>query len=355
LIVAVLVTDSLTAERRWRVVPLLAGAVASLIVAWFYLSVPGPPAQTFVKALTEPLSLPGVGGMEAVARLPQYRAHLAQLSRTALEPLVLAAAERGILADSTVDVYPWEVGYVAANQLNWANRPAPASHTAHSPILDRMDAAFFDSPRRPQRLLWHTTDTYLLRGSGVSGVASIDGRHVFWDEPLTLVSILNHYRLVSAGSVFVLKPRAEPRFISEKQIAAVTIPWGVWTSVPKTPDVVLAKILTRRPPWARVRSLLLREEEMSVDVRFSGQRMIHCRFIPDLAVNGLWISPLPHSAANLETLLSGGLPEQARVTEIRFWNGWAEAKAPDLRISWLTLETRGSGLVKPATTGGPVP
>ncbi|HXB53353.1 MAG TPA: hypothetical protein VN461_01115 [Vicinamibacteria bacterium] len=350
LIVAVLVTDSMAAERRWRAAPFLAAAVGSLVVAWFHLSVAdGPPEHTLVNALAEPLRLPGVRGIGALAQFSQYRADLAQLSKRALEPLVVPPGERKALADSSVDVYPWEVGYVAANQLNWANRPSPASHSAHSAILDSMNAEFFDSPRRPQRLLWHKTSEYLLRTPGITSVASIDGRHLFWDEPLTLVSILNHYRLVSSGRVFVLEARAEPRFVSRRQVGTVTVPWGAWASVPDTPGVVLAQIRISRPLWAKVRGLLLREEEMSADIRFRARSKasgtwtapeIHCRFIPDLVASGLWISPLPHNAANLEALLLGGLPEGARVEEIRFWNGWGQA-APDLRISWLALSADG--------------
>jgi hypothetical protein len=105
---------------------------------------------------------------------------------------VLPAAERDLIADSTVDVYPWESAYVVANHLNWANRPSPASFNAFAAV-DRMNAAFFDSPGRPQRPIWHRTETELLHTPGVRGIASIDGRHVFWDEPPTLMSILNHY------------------------------------------------------------------------------------------------------------------------------------------------------------------
>src|SRR5258708_11292596 len=109
-------------------------------------------------------------------------------------------------------------------------------------MLARLNAAFCAPPRRPERLVWHKTSEYLLQTPGITSVASIDGRHLFWDEPLTLVSILNHYRLVSAGSVFVLEARAQPRFGSRRPIESVSVPWGAWTSVPDTPDVVLAEI-----------------------------------------------------------------------------------------------------------------
>jgi hypothetical protein len=341
MVVAVLVIDSLTAERRWRAAPFLAGAVMSLTVAWFYLPFSvDESTRAFATALGQPLRLSGLRGIEALARLPQYRGQLAQASRTALEPLVLPVADRALLANSTVDVYPWEAAYVAANHLKWAHRPSPGSSSSFNTTLDRLNAAYFDSPRRPERLLWHRTPFYLLHMPDVTGVASIDGRHVFWDEPFTLVSILDHYRLVGAGSVFVLAPRAAPRFVGRRPIGTVTVPWGVWAPVPDSPGVVLAEIHIQRPLWARLRRVLLREEEMSMDVRYRGRRLIHARFFPDSAASGFWISPLPHSAANLESLLAGDLPEGARVAAIRFWNGWGRAVAPDLRISWIALEER---------------
>jgi hypothetical protein len=350
LIVAVLITDSLTAERRRRAAPLLAGAVASLIVAWFHLPFPdGPSVRILATTLTQPLQMPGISGLEALTQLRQYRARLTQASKRACAPLVLPATEREFLKDSTVDVYPWETSYVAANHLNWAHRPSAASFSAFNATLDRSDAAFFNSPWRPERLLWHKTSEYFLQTTGISGVASIDGRHLFWDEPLTLVSILNHYQLVSAGSVFVLAPRAEPRFESRMPIETVTVPWGVWVPVPDKPGIILAEICVPRPLRARLGGLLLRDEVMSMDIRFRARSKpsgtwtapeIHCRFVPDLAASGLWISPLPHNAANLEAILAGGLPEGARVAQIRFWNGSGEVAVPDLRISWLTLRTR---------------
>ena len=92
LIVTVLITDSVTAERRWRAAPLLAGAVASLIGAWSQIPTgDGPWVQSLTGALAKPLHLPGVGGLQALVGLGQYRARLAELSRRALEPRVLPA------------------------------------------------------------------------------------------------------------------------------------------------------------------------------------------------------------------------------------------------------------------------
>jgi hypothetical protein len=88
---------------------------------------------------------------------------------------------------------------------------------------------------------------------------------------------------------------------------------------------------------------------MTVDVRYRGWRtpsggwkrpILRCRLFPDVATAGLWISPFPRNATVLQALLSGGLPEDARIAEMGFWHGWEQTPGPDIRISWLTLETR---------------
>jgi hypothetical protein len=326
-VVAVLFTDSLTAERKWRASPILAGAVVSLIVAWFHLSLGAhPPVRTFAKALAQPLYLPGVTGLRTLVRLRQYRAVLAQLSHRALEPLVLSPMERAVLSNSTVDVYPWEAAYVAANHLNWAHRPSPAAFLAF-PTLDRLNAAFFDSSRRPQYLLWHLT----------AGLQSIDGRHLFWDEPHTLLSILSHYDLVSIGRrVFILGARANPRSVSRRFLGTVTVPWGHSTPVPDAGGVTLAEIELRRPWAAWLRRLALREEEMWVEATLASGATLGYRFVPDQAGSGLWISPLPTSPYHLVALLDGRTRQRGKVIEIRFQGGWAQG--PPVRISWWTLD-----------------
>jgi hypothetical protein len=326
-IVAVLFTDSLTAERRWRASPLLAGAVVLLIVAWFHLPADEDiPVRTLAKALAQPLHLPGVTGLRALVRLRQYRASLSQLSNRALEPLVLSAAERAVLGDSTVDVYPWEASYVAANHLNWAHRPSPASFLAF-PTVDHLNAAFFDSSRRPQRLLWHLT----------AGLQSIDGRHLFWDEPHTLLSILRHYDLLSAGrTVFILGTRANPRSGSRRFLGTVTVPWGDSTPVPDAGGVTLAEVELHRPWAAWLRRLALREEEMWLETTLTSGSTLQHRLVPDQVGSGLWISPLPTSPYHLVALLEGRIPSRGKVVAIRFQGGWAHA--PPVRISWWTLE-----------------
>jgi hypothetical protein len=326
-IVAVLFTDSLTAERRWRASPILVGAVVSLVAAWFHLPADkDTPVRTLAKALAQPLHLPGVTGLRALVRLPQYRASLGQLSSRALEPLVLSAAERGVLGDSTVDVYPWEASYVAANHLNWAHRPSPASFLAF-PTLDRLNAAFFNSSRRPQYLLWHLT----------AGLQSIDGRHMFWDEPHTLLSILSHYDLLSpGGTVFILVTRANPRSVSRRFLGTVTVPWGDSTPVPDAGGVTLAEVELHRPWAAWLRRLALREEEMWLETTLTSGSTLQHRFVPDQVGSGLWISQLPISPNHLVALFEGRIRQRGKVATIRFQGGWANG--PPLRISWWRLD-----------------
>ena len=102
-------------------------------------------------------------------------------------------------------MYPWRVFFVPANALTWANRPVPFSYNAYTPALDGLDAAFFESRRRPAHVIWHATFE--------AGVRSIDGRYLLWDEPRTVRAIVDGYDIVAADStVMALRARSSPRF-----------------------------------------------------------------------------------------------------------------------------------------------
>jgi hypothetical protein len=330
-VVALLVAESLPV-LRWRSLPVLGAALAALWLPWFNAPLPVESLEATVdNTLQFPVEL------RTLARLPAHRRALAELSRTSLAPLVLPDAERARLAGSTVDVYPWEVGYTVANGLAWASRPSPASFGSYTPGLDGANAAFFASPRRPRHLLWHTGAVAVPP----SGIRSIDGRHVFWEEPRTLLAILDRYELVGSGPVLVLEARGRPRFASRERLGAVTVPWQAWAPVPETDGVVLAEVALRRPPAAWLRRLLVREDPMFATVRFASGAEATYRFLPDQVGSGLWVSPLPRDAGELERLLRGGRP--AAVTAVRFHGGWGTPAAPPLAIAWWRLAAADPG------------
>ena len=177
--------SGLRPSRPWLVL-----AAVALARVWVESpDVGSRPLLTLGETVLEPLLFPGVRGLLTLTALSAHRADLERESAATLVSQRLPEAARALIGSRSVDVYPWETSYAAANAFDWSRRPSPASFATYTPELDRLDAAFFEGPSRPSFILWHT-DT---------GVRSIDRRHLFWDEPLTFRTLLDRYDLAWQG------------------------------------------------------------------------------------------------------------------------------------------------------------
>lgn len=80
---------------------------------------------------------------------------------------------------STVDILPWETTFVLYNGFNYKPRPVFQSYQAYTPILDSLNAAFYQSAHAPDYLLFSN--------------CTIDNRNPFWEETRTKLTILKNY------------------------------------------------------------------------------------------------------------------------------------------------------------------
>jgi hypothetical protein len=268
------------------------------------------PLYEMAASLVRPLDPAGARWLLVFSQVTPYRGWLARRSSEELQSRRLPESLRSVIGATPVDVYPWEVSYVPANGLHWVNRPLPASFGAYTPALDDRNAAFFRSAARPSYLVWHT-DT---------GVESLDRRHLFWDEPRTLVSILTHYDLVgSAPGAGLLRLRATPRYGAAAVQGTGTAEWGQWVAAPEGDGVLLADVALRRSIVMWLIRAAFREDPVWLSVRFASGDVETYRVVPDNMANGLWISPLPVDTGELLAILRGG--SGRRVTALRFDSG----------------------------------
>lgn len=241
------------------------------------------------------------------------------------ESLRLPDSLRSRIGSAPIDVYPWESAYVAANDLDWRHRPSPASFATYSPGLDGRNRRFFSSSRKPRFLLWHLQPS----------VFSIDGRHLFWDEPETLRAIFDTYRLVSDDEeVLLFRESDEGRLGAPRLFRVEETQWGEWTAVPPTAGVLFAAISFERPWSVRLRALLLREDPMYLSVRFASGEEQTYRFVPAQAESGLWMSPLPRNRRELRSVLSGRI-SRPRSRALRLHGAWGDELRPKVVLSWL--------------------
>jgi hypothetical protein len=344
-VVLVLLVDALNVWRWRSILPVVGIMLIPLVIPWYSLpsgwrewyqarekgSCAG---RAWAASLEDKLSVPfkfcGLRDLAKLRHLTAYRDSLAQQSTAALRPETLPESMRSIIGSAAVDVYPWEASYVPANGLAWSNRPLPASFSTYTPILDGLNVAFLDSNRRPQYLLWHTVPR------GDAPVESIDGRHLFWDEPGTLRTILDSYDLIeSAPDIILLGARARPRFTPPQPLGTLRVQWNTWTQVPQVAGVLLANALIERSPTMRAIRTVFREDAVFLSLRFNSGEEASFRIAPDNAAQGLWLSPFPKTVDDLHTLLRRGAARE--VVAVRFSTGRFARFYLPVVVSWFQL------------------
>jgi hypothetical protein len=290
-----------------------AAAAPFLIVALLALAYPlANPALgdrgRLAGRLLSPARLPGLAGLASLTGFDAHRQVLASESAATLEGMRLPEEALALVGDQGIDVYPWESVFLIPNGFRSAHRPSPASFATYTPALDERNAAFFAGPARPAFVLWHATE---------GGVRSIDRRHVFWDEPRTLLTLLDRYELAWSGSVFLLRARSEPRFGPREPLGPLTAEWNAWVPLPKGDGVILAEVDQKETLRARFRRVLLRAPAFTMMVRFANGDRSRYRYVPAQGQSGFLVDPLPRNPADVAALFRGECP-RTRVEAIRF-------------------------------------
>jgi hypothetical protein len=350
---ATLLLDAAVLSRWQRSLPVVTLLTALLVTPWYLLPartlelvgiVPGGscPVNTLADSLLQPLRLCGVRGLAAWRDPAAMRGRLEAETRIELRPFLLPASIGARIGSAAVDVYPWEIAYVPANALAWANRPLPASFNAYTASLDRLNAAFFESGRRPPYLLWHAG------ARAGAPLWSIDERYLLWDEPRTLRAILDHYDLVEASpGLLLLQSRSGPRFTGLTSIRQEVVGWNTWLDVPATPGVLLAHASIKPRLVARALRTVLRESPVFVSVRFSSGEEARFRIVPESAAGGFWVRPFASTFEELPRLLAQG--EGRTVVAIRFQLGRVARFYEPIAVTWSHLavaDTAGAGAAR---------
>lgn len=335
-VIAVLLTEAVPVWNWQRTLPIAGMLLVPLAIPWFNAAPAGLNATTsLAEVALGPLRLRGVTNLARLSRLAAYRQTIATESDSYLRQHVLPQSLRAEIGQSSVDVYPWRIFYVPANALSWANRPVPISYNAYTPVLDDIDAAFFESRGRPAHLLWHATYE--------AGVRSIDGRYLLWDEPRTIRAIVDSYDIVAADSSFmVLRARSGPRFGPPKPLGTVGVTWNTWTPVPQSTGVLLASATVESSLVVPIVRAVFREDPVFLSVRFTGGDTETYRLVRDNMKSGLWLSPFAVTREELRSLFQRGVARQ--VVAVRFTGGRVLTSSSAISVSWLELPLLATGI-----------
>ena len=215
----------------------------------------------------------------------------------------LDAAVLQRIGDGTVDCYPWEDVFIAANGLKWQPSTAVQFGAGNSAWVNHLAAQnFAGNPSAVDYVLLHRTDY-----GRENGLQSLDGRYLLNDEPEVMDSILLNYSVAETGWYGILLCKGR----NSKQLACgepvmTKAHWDEWIGIPASGGAALrVDVRTSANLNGRLRATFYKPDICYIDYRFADGREATYRFSPASARGGLWVGPMPQSYAELVALVSG--------------------------------------------------
>jgi hypothetical protein len=224
-----------------------------------------------------------------------YRDHALRASRVALATEGAIDAElRERLMPHSIDSYPHELVWIAANGLSWRPRPVPQSYASNTPWLDGLDADFLNGARAPDLYLWETSR------KGVATLTGLDNRLILNDEPHAALALLRHYRVTdwttgTNAPFLVLERSPKPLLGDSRLIASARARMNEWVSTPPVPAGILrARVTIGRTLFGSIARTLWYEPKTMIQYVVTGEDkewVEERRLAVDNAALGIWVSP----------------------------------------------------------------
>lgn len=207
----------------------------------------------------------------------------------------LSAYIRSLILNKTVDIYPWNYSYLAANSLNWQPRPVLHSYASYTRWLDNLNAAHFNSKSAPEFLIWEVKA--ITRDIYGGKMESIDGRYLLNDEPETLLSLVSNYRLLTMQKgehpALIYVKRQYPEKLETKEIGKIETTWNTWFNVPDTINgLLMASVRTNLTFAGNLKGMFYKDDDVYVYYMFSDGDIRQYRVVSRTMDYGLWINPL---------------------------------------------------------------
>jgi hypothetical protein len=329
----------LIASKRIKrhVLPIMMSSVVLLIINIELIELVGSSPvefKHFLGRLFVPQAMPVKYGWDpryfsyspASGSFAAYRDALLRQSGEFIKVSRLPPQIRQVIGNHTVDIYPWEISYIPANNLHWSPRPVFQSYAAYTPWLDQRNAEFFASPRAPEFILW---EQHLESDYWANELASIDGRYLLNDEPLTIMTIMNRYRIIALHPRLALWKRTErPSLGKPYIIREVRGLWNQWSYVPQsTKGILRVKVGFSRPFIGKLKKLFYRENEAFIEYKLRDGQIRKYRIALENMPSGVWVNPL------ILTLSPTHKGEEVR--QIRLTHSSADFFEPALRLQWV--------------------
>ncbi len=261
----------------------------------------------------------------AVFRYNAYKANYDEISRERIREDILPADILGEIGTASVDVYPWELSYIPANNLNWRPRKNLEIGAGYSGAISAAGSKHYGRyADAPEFVIFHLEENN--RGEKFS---SLDGRYILNDEPRAIFNLLRNYDLVRKNDRILLFQRSPAeKLMDPESIKSEMTGWDEWIDVPNTRDGGVQRLRFRNRPTlpGRIKEFLYKGEAFYIDYMLANGRILSYRFIASTASQGLWVNPLI-TAPQTDNL-------EPRVEKIRFRTTGRFMRKKNIRIEW---------------------
>jgi hypothetical protein len=325
LLLGVFAVAMLTAASRRRL--LIAAAATALVIPVAGLAA----AEPFCSCPWRPDLLGPTAGAEhlvSTLRLGATEARLRAAGRDNLAVSRLPARWRELMAGATADAVPFDLSFIAANDLRWTPNPVLQLYHAFTPELDRRTARHFFGPDGPRFLVLQYAD--------------VDERNPMLAEPRTWRAIAARYEEVGrarAGDgqpVALLERRAEPVPLRQRTLSGSAVgSVGRWVDIPASKDLVLASVELEPDPGGRLAVLFWRYAPVYADLRYADGTVRTVRILPATAGEGMVVNRPPFDLPSFLRLVDGDLPPAAVAFRLR--GPGAGSFEPSFAIRWTRL------------------
>ncbi len=205
-----------------------------------------------------------------------------------LANVLLADSARKIIANNTVDIFPWETSYVAANKLNYRNRPLFQLGCVNNAVLDKVNADFLQSEKAPRYYIWTKQNWWRHE------MNSIDHRYILSDDGQVNFSIMNFYsQIYEDEKVRILKRTEDEKLVVEKFNHTNTITWNEWTSLPELAKgtALRMKFNIDRTLVGKLKHSFYKEPEYYMLYQLDNDSIIKHRLVVQNTESGIWAAP----------------------------------------------------------------
>ncbi|NHC34290.1 hypothetical protein [Scytonema millei] len=247
----------------------------------------------------------------------------------------LPTSMTSIIKNKKIDIVPWEISLVAANDLNWKPRPIFQSYSAYTTALDNIN--FKSLSAEPRDYIFYD-------------FSAIDGRHPFFDEPRTFTYIFCNYKLNSYLSksiepnqfsyptnlLLLEKLPSSGCFPSVSTSKTSTVRWNNSQHIEASDrSIILAKVKFTYSLFGKIYKSLFRSPPVMMQVTYADGSKRDYRIIPENSENGVIVSHLPKDDNEALSFFRRQLP--AQVQSFRFHATNSLLYSPTIEINFLSL------------------